>query len=220
MSALLSPEGLQAIAAIGWLVLALAVVSFLMPLLHRITKDRAFSVKIAGIELSAQDATENLASAIKDLQDKVRRLEERGVSAPGAAAAAEETETAPHTGRRILWVDDYPSNNALMVEKLQDDGFAVDLALSTREGLNLFGRRRYDLVLSDMGRKEGAKDVPDAGVQLTQELRAIAPDIPLIIYCSSRARDAHAERALRAGATHVTSSAIDLYGQIEAIIKD
>lgn len=219
MHELLTPAGLQAIAAVGWLALALGVVCFLLPLLYRITKDRAFTVKIAGIELTAQDATENLAAAIKDLQEKMRRLEERGpAQAAGAVVAETEFDATPHAGRRILWVDDYPSNNALIVEKLQDDGFAVDLALSTREALNLFKRRRYDIVLSDMGRKEGARDVPDAGVQLTQELRAIAPGIPLIIYCSSRARDAFAERAARAGATHVTSSAIDLYGQIDALI--
>lgn len=217
MGELLSPAGIQALASVGWLLLAIGVVVFAFPLLYRITKDRAFTVKIAGIELSAQDATENLTAAIKDLQEKVKRIEEHLESALRSVEAREDVKDSNvGAGKRVLWVDDNPSNNALIVEKLQDDGFAVDLALSTKEGMSLFKRRHYDLVLSDMGRKEGNRDVPDAGVVLAKEIRSLSPNVPFLVFCSSRARDAFAPRAMNAGANHVTSSAIELYKLIQA----
>jgi len=224
MDLILSPAGLQAVASIGWLLLAIAVVSFAIPLINRLARDRAFSVKIAGIELSAQDATENITSAVKDLQESVRRIEEWQIQFSSTSTSvperpAEARETMDYRGRRILWVDDYPSNNALVVEKLQDDGFQVDLALSTKEGLGLFKRRTYDMVLSDMGRRENSREVSDAGVQLTRQIRSLDANIPILIFCSTRAVEYFGQAAKNAGALFVTSSALELYRQIENHIQ-
>jgi CheY-like chemotaxis protein len=151
----------------------------------------------------------------------VRRLEEARAQ-PGAAAApvAPDTEEArvraAAAGKTILWVDDRPENNALIVEKLRETGFAVDAAISTRDGVRLYKRRRYDIVLSDMGRRESGRDVPDAGVQLIQELRSLGAQEPIIVYCSTRASDNFGVRARSAGATSVTSSTTELYRQIQA----
>jgi PleD family two-component response regulator len=71
----------------------------------------------------------------------------------------------PHSAvpNSVLWADDYPENNALIVEQLQRNGVRVDLATSTRDGLAMLDRRRYGAVLSDMGRTEDGVNVRDAG---------------------------------------------------------
>jgi len=219
---LLTPDGIQALVSLGWLALAVVVCLLAAPLLHRVIRERSFSVEIAGIKLSAQDATENMTTAIKDLQESVRKLEARAAPvADGSVLRSEAPATVEsepdYKGKSILWVDDYPENNALVVEKLREDGFSIDTALSTREGMKLFKRRRFDLVLSDMGRKENGREVPDAGVQLIQELRGTGTEVPIIVFCSTRANDHFGNRARNAGANHVTSSAIDLYGHINSV---
>lgn len=208
MSFSVTPEWISAAVSVGWLLLAVSALALTYPMISRIVRERSFTVEIAGFKLSAQETAESLNSAIKDLQESVRRLE------AGLPASAGTVAPAAVKGSAILWVDDYPINNALTFEKLESDGHRVDRALSTREGLKLFSQRSYDVVISDMGRKEASSDVPDAGVVLTTALRKSDPNIPILIYCSKRAHELHGQRALDAGATHITSSAVDLYGHI------
>jgi CheY-like chemotaxis protein len=211
MTILITPEWVSAGVSAGWLLLAVSILCLTYPLIARIVRERSFTVEIAGFKLSAQETADSLNSAIKDLQESVRRLEsgvQTGTSAPPAAMPEAR-------GGAVLWVDDYPSNNALIIEKLEEDGLRVDRALSTREGLRLFGHRAYDIVLSDMGRREDGEDIGDAGVRLTEAIRKSDSKIPIVIYCSNRARDLYGPRALEAGGNHVTSSAVELYGYIE-----
>jgi CheY-like chemotaxis protein len=216
MSFSVTPDWVSAGVSVGWLLLAVTALALCYPIISRIVRERSFTVEIAGFKLSAQETANSLNSAIKDLQESVRRLE--------AAQTAQQPvdSIAPATGRggAILWVDDYPINNALTFEKLESDGFRVDRALSTREGLKLFSQRSYDIVISDMGRNEDGKEVPDAGVVLTAAIRKSDQTVPIFVYCSNRARELHGQRVLDAGANHVTSSAVDLYGQIaEAYVQ-
>lgn len=41
-------------------------------------------------------------------------------------------------GHSVLWVDDHPGKNALLIEQLQRNAVRVDLAESTKEGLAYF----------------------------------------------------------------------------------
>jgi TIR domain len=54
--------------------------------------------------------------------------------------------------RSILWVDDRPGNNVLERQSLRQYGFEFDLAQSTLEALDSLRGRRFDLIISDMGR--------------------------------------------------------------------
>lgn len=211
----ITPEWISALVSVGWLLLATTVLCLLYPMAIRILRERSFTVEIAGFKLSAQETAESLNTAIKDLQESVRRLE---TEVPQARGAPRPTEPVASRGGSILWVDDYPINNALIFEKLESDGFRVDRALSTREGLKLFSQRSYDVILSDMGRNEDSRDVPDAGIKLVEALRKSDAAIPIVIFCSNRARELYSERAIAAGANHITSSAVDLYGHIEAAL--
>lgn len=110
----------------------------------------------------------------------------------------------------MLWVDDYPTNNAQLAATLKERGTDVVIATSTSEALRLFHRGGIDAIISDMGRHEDQRTVPDAGVKLTESIRAEDKSTPIYIYCSRRGVAAHEAAAKLAGATGVTSSALDL----------
>lgn len=113
---------------------------------------------------------------------------------------------------RILWVDDYPINNQSVVNLFEDKGIQFDIARTTRQGIELFKNKLYDLVITDMGRGEER----DAGLSLLKELKSLHCQIPIIVYSSHRAIDRYGEDALQLGAYKVTSEV----GNIISIISD
>ncbi|MQA27380.1 MAG: response regulator [Micromonosporaceae bacterium] len=126
---------------------------------------------------------------------------------PGSEAGPGATATSHRPqAYAVLWVDDNPQNNALLIEQLQRHGLLVDLAINTQTGLRLLGRRRYGMVISDMVRFEQGTEILDAGLRLLTAVRQTDRDIPFVIYCNPRARDINNDAALAGGATAITSS--------------
>ena len=98
------------------------------------------------------------------------------------------------------------------MEQLTNLGIKVDLALTTSEGLSLFGRRKYSYVISDMGRQEDDAENSDAGLDLLKAIRERDAQIPFIIFCSSRGVREHGAEARKLGVTGITSSPTELSG--------
>ena len=119
----------------------------------------------------------------------------------------------------ILWVDDNPNNNAFLVQELNASGVSVKIATSTVDGFKKFLNRRFDVVVSDMGRLEGVVYNHNAGIDLVKEIRNVDKDIPFVIYCSRRAELAKGEAAIEAGANLVVSSSTRLMGFIQQVGK-
>jgi len=119
------------------------------------------------------------------------------------------------TASTVLWVDDRPQNNALVIDRLERNGIRVDIAKTTDEALALIEKCRYGAILTDMGRTEDGVRAPDAGLHLIEAVRARGLSVPIIVYSSSRgtARSTR-DRALLAGATLVTGSTIDLTAEL------
>jgi CheY-like chemotaxis protein len=103
---------------------------------------------------------------------------------------------------RLLWVDDHPENNVLIAASLRQRGFIIVDAIDTAAALDRFVARGFDAVVSDMGR-----DTADAGVTLTQRIRALDFDVPIFIFCSVGAARIYGDFAQKQGATLVTESA-------------
>ena len=112
--------------------------------------------------------------------------------------------SAPHS---ILWVDDHPENNAMLVESWRREGAEVDTARTTDEAMRLLVGRRYGLVISDMGRHESGVDVPDAGLRLLTKVRATDAHVPFVLYGNV---EQVSDAARAAGATLVTGSTFEL----------
>lgn len=53
--------------------------------------------------------------------------------------------------KRILWVDDYPSNNASIIS-LFENKIEFDIAISTTQGIKLLQDKNFDLIITDIGR--------------------------------------------------------------------
>jgi CheY-like chemotaxis protein len=113
---------------------------------------------------------------------------------------------------RILWVDDVPDNNAVLVASLRNRGFEIEQSLSTDDAVAQFDEGAFDIVISDMGR--GADR--SAGLTLARILRGRDSQVPLLIFCSNKAAAVYREEALAAGVDVITDSATIL---MEALLK-
>ncbi|MEL1263290.1 response regulator [Pseudoxanthomonas putridarboris] len=198
---------ISAVAALAWpLVLAALLYKLYEPIraLVESGRNRKFTIKVAGNELTMEEASEQQRLILSDLQAKLAELERNIRVDPVATMDAPLVEAT--TAKRILWVDDNPRNNSFLVASLEDRGVHVDTALSTDQAMAAFRKKHYDIVLSDMGRPEGEK----AGIDLTRQIKSIRPDTPVFIFCGSWAARHWRKEALEAGASGITSSGTSL----------
>ena len=198
---------ISALASFAWpLVLAVLLFKLYTPIrtLVESALKRKFTIKVAGNELTMEEASEQQRAIISDIQNKLAELEKQlnANSNAGQVEFATESESS----KRILWVDDNPKNNSFLVASLEERGVRVDIALSTEEGLEKFKRLPYDIVLSDMGRPENEK----AGIDLAKKIKSMNPKIPVYIFCGSWAARNLRKEALNAGVTAITSSGTTL----------
>lgn len=213
---------LDALAALAWPLLAAVVLLKLYPSFKRIVESRGFAVKVGDMEVTVQEASEQFRAQLEDLQAKVSEL--RTAVFPGTApgsnagpAGVAPPSAAPARPRRILWVDDQPSNNAFEIATLREAGVAVLEALSTSDALRALGSQAVDLVITDMGREEAGTYRPDAGLELIRAARAAAVAVPIYVYTTSRNVRRYREEAVAAGGQGATASAVELFEMLGAL---
>gem|GEM_PF-3791641 len=105
----------------------------------------------------------------------------------------------------VLWVDDDSSNNATVIHQLRSRGVQVTTSLNTADALRQYDPAVHQLVISDMGRYEGANNeyVGRAGFELLEQLRARHDEVQLVFCTSTRAVAMNREEALASGALGV-----------------
>jgi len=198
---------LIALASLAWpAIFALILLKFADPLKKLIESahSRKFTIKVAGNELTMEEASEQQRRILDDIQSKLAELEKRLTK--NDAAPLRVTNSLTPSTKRILWVDDQPKNNSFLVALLEDRGVKVDVALSTNEGIEKFKSHSYDMIISDMGRPEGGK----AGIDLALKIRSVDLQVPFFIFCGNwAARNLHQE-SLQAGVNEITSSGTTL----------
>lgn len=228
-------ETITSIASLLWPLLVLVgLLVFRRPLLRvvRSAEQREWTLEVGGQKLSMKQLSDQQNSMIADLQAQISVLHEEITKLSAARPEVIEQELAepdlgwerpPASGEEasaipnsVLWVDDVPENNALIVDQLQRNGVRVDLALSTREALAKFGQRRYGAMLSDMGRSEEGAYVSDAGMRLLRAVREADPTLPFLIYCSSQGALTYREAAVSEGANVITASPAVLSDQLRS----
>jgi CheY-like chemotaxis protein len=200
------------VTGLAWPVVVGVVLWRLYPSIRRVIESRGFTVKVGGAEITVQQASEQIGERLDDLREQVSILKAQ----VEGGAATEETAASPiATGvpqlRRVLWVDDYPQNNAYEVASLERKGVDVTQVKSLSDALERLGDQGdIDVVVTDMGRVEDGAFRQDAGIQLIKALRDQGIDTPIVVYTSAptlaRTRDA----ALASGARYVTASATEL----------
>jgi CheY-like chemotaxis protein len=212
---------ISAVAGLLWPLIAIGILvtfgrSFLE--LLRSARLRKFTIKIGGQELSMDEANEQQRVLIQDLQSKIVQIESRIEAAGSTAVASPKSELAQRETAglsRVLWVDDEPKNNSYFVDTLNKLNVQVDLAKSTADGLIKFSNEQYDVVISDMGRREGGRYNRRAGLELLRVIRERNSETLFFIFCSPRSAHESRDEAMRLGASGITSSATELYSLLK-----
>jgi CheY-like chemotaxis protein len=215
---------LEGLAALAWPAIIILLIFLFRPAVAALiesARSRKFTLKIGGQELTMEEANQQQRTLIADLQAQVLELRNRieGVTQPALAEPEARLVAPPSPSGLILWVDDQPKNNSYFVQELSDKGVKVDLALSTSEGLRLFAKGAYGVVISDMGRTEDGSYKATAGLELLRKVREQNRTVPFIIFCSSRGAREHKESAISLGATAITSSPTELFGLFQTVVK-
>lgn len=170
-------------------------------------RSRAVKIRVGKIEISVQDATDQLARRMDDLELATDRLRPNG--------PREERERKPVKQRPILaWVDDVPENNAYEIRHLEENGVRVLTSTSTHGALRTLidEGAAVDVVVSDMGRQEGKLYNPDAGLDLIRLLRDSDFNAPIYVYCSPISQERTQDEVIRAKGSGITASRIELFG--------
>lgn len=177
------------------------------------------SVEVGGQKLTVQEVSEKLGRDIEDLQKKVSELRQHlQQEAQPAAITGTVTRTTPV--RRILWVDDQPTNNAFEIARLHSSGVEVVQATSTAEAMRLLSDdiQGFGAVISDLGRREGGTYDATAGIKLIRDARAAGVNTAIFIYSSARAAQRKRDDVLTAGGNGITASPVELFEMLRPFI--
>lgn len=201
----------SALSSLAWpAIFGLLIIKFYQPLkaLIESARGRKFTIKVAGNELTMEEASEQQRKIINDIQSKLAEVEKR-LEKDQSVSLNSDISSTPNN-KRILWVDDKPKNNSFLVASLRERGHAVDIALSTEEGLVKFKSQSYDIVISDMGRPDDKK----AGITLAKEIRKTGSEVPFYIFCGGWAARNLRDEALSEGVNDITSSSTTLLSRL------
>ncbi|MGH2480427.1 MAG: response regulator, partial [Ktedonobacteraceae bacterium] len=110
----------------------------------------------------------------------------------------------------VLWVDDRPENQQYERNALKALGIRFTASLSTEEALAKLRRKKYDAIISDMGRPPDAQ----AGYTLLQNLPELNKDTPFMIYSFNGSLPEHRQEAARRGAYGSTDQIQELFGMV------
>lgn len=151
------------------------------------------SVSIGG--LTVEWVTEQALAAYRERGDLAEAQPER---VRAAAAVGVHLRDLIH-GRRILWVDDVPENNANEMAIFRELGVRIEIATATEPAVAATTSSPPDLVISDWQRKEDAA----AGPRLAEQLRDAGLNVPVVFYVG-KVFDERRVRAALVGAAGIT----------------
>jgi CheY-like chemotaxis protein len=220
LGASLRTDLVDLVTSLAWPVVIGLIVWKLLPTVRKVIASRSFTVTAGGMSISVQEASQQLGERLEDVREQVSALKAQveGAAPPEADGAASPITRGLPGLRAVLWVDDYPENNAFEVESLVRRGVRVLQARSTAEALGIAdGRPDVDVAITDMGRREDGAERPQAGIELTTLLRERRPDLPILVYASAPAVARSRDAATAAGASFVTSSATELLDELGRI---
>jgi CheY-like chemotaxis protein len=174
------------------------------------------TIKVGEKEVPVQNATDELRRDLNDLQNKMTELLKAGP--PGSAERpgpptrheSEDVMAGAPGGKRVLWVDDVPANNAAFTKRLKDAGLAVTEVRTTAEALQALNKDQFDLVISDLGRTENGTFKALAGLDLTREIRRLGLTLPVVVFSSSGMMNLAKDQMREAGVTFWTASPLEL----------
>lgn len=176
----------------------------------------------SGKEIEVAELSRLQQKSLEDMQEAVTQLLLARTPDDGqpAVATLAGLPTAQKPPARVLWLDDHPRNNTLLVEQLARENIKVDLAQSLAQALSLLQKNPYALLITDMARLEGGQRIKDAGVRTVREVRQAMPELPVIVYCSKDTVASYGKEAEAAGARFITASGTSLLAAVNRLIRE
>jgi WD40 repeat protein/CheY-like chemotaxis protein len=142
------------------------------------------AVSTSGNSLNYDSAKPEVWRALLDSRLIRQNSAGQWVFLPGIEAQFISFEAqSPFVGVKLLWVDDFPSNNSAHKSALEAEGAQLALALSTDEAMRQLRSESYDGIISDLGRGEDEF----AGFSLLDQVMKLHEPPPVAIYAGSRA---------------------------------
>lgn len=155
-----------------------------------------------------------LMELVMQLAEEMTKLNRGERLSPNSIGIASDGQSEYN---RILWIDDYPSNNEMVIQLFEKVGIKIDLAINTEGGIKLLNEKKYDLIITDMGRGREA-DAGNTFIQKTKKLKkAMIP--PIIVYASQSAIEKHGQRSIELGASATLSGVAILIGFVADVFK-
>lgn len=202
------------VSAVVWpaVVLGIALI-FRAPFAALLRSDDVSLTVPGGVTLVAQ---RKAADATGALLEAARSRGDNQLTPEQVTAEVVDTQRQMQTisDPVILWVDDVPSDTEYERYALESLGMSFDLSASTEDALAKIRERRYDTIISDMGRPPDDR----AGYTLLEELRRLGDRTPVVLYTTSRAPE-HVDEAVRHGALGCTDEASELMQMVVTALK-
>ena len=176
----------------------------------------------SGREIEVTELSRLQQKSLDDMQQAVTQLLLARTAGDGETAATSLAglPTVQKPPAHVLWLDDHPGNNTLLVEQLAREHIKVDLVQSLAQALSLLQKNQYALLITDMARLEGGQRIKDAGVRTVRNVRQAMPELPVIVYCSKDTIASHGKEAEAAGARFVTTSGTSLLAEVSRLVRE
>ncbi|MDO8368073.1 MAG: tetratricopeptide repeat protein [Saprospiraceae bacterium] len=155
----------------------------------------------ARLDASFRERLDQQGITVSDIADAVGREIFKKMVLPSSKAKA----------FRVLWVDDFPENNAYHIESIKKTlEIEFELAKSTGEALDKIQNQTFDAIISDLGRGEDEW----AGLNLLKALKTSSNQTPVAIFAAKRAVE-NRTMLLQEGAQLATNS----FGDVDDWIR-
>lgn len=173
---------------------------------------------LQGTDIQLRNAIDSLGKIVllnskKYPKQSIFKNNDLNINMPATASVKSEPEQ-----KRVLWVDDHPQNNVLYVNRLQKSGYIVDKAINEQEAQTLLKSKKYNVVITDMGRTENGIKNNLQGIETITSVKNNQKNskVPVIIFSSSIDSKS---LAIDAGAHDMLNSGSKLIMEIEKLLN-
>jgi len=205
-------QNLEAVASIAWPLVALVLIVALYPQIKTLLKSNKLSFKVAGMELTAEQATTQITKHILDLENKLMELKCQVDDASGKEIIMRPGIKSKDW--RILWVTEDHANHAFEIAFLERDGVEVLKASTTKEAMEILKEEEasIDAIITGVSRKENNIENRKAGFDLLRKVKSAGYKTEVFVMCSPANIKQYYEQLITAGAKDATSSPLSLLG--------
>jgi CheY-like chemotaxis protein len=203
-----------------WPLIILSILLYLRgPLKKFLDNLNEFTFKFGSVEATARRQLQvGIALGAANVEQKV----DSKASTEQEIARLVNQLVTPQTSRQLegtiaIWVDDKPLNNTYQRNALEALGIRFAICTSTEDALKELRSKRFDLIISDMGRPSDSR----AGYTLLEEVKKMNIAAPFIIYARGGNQPGNKEEARKRGAYEwVTGPQALFEAVISAIINN